>query len=252
MRILVIEDKQSHRESAKETLSAHELTIVKSFDEAMELMSQKIDKDNVQRLLVEAGFPTMPDSKDKERWSAYWKAHDEAGAMSVIPFPFEVVLTDMMMPMSRKTLAPGVFNSGEQVPYGFIIALKATLCGAKFVAMVTETNHHQGAMSAAIDHIGDAYYHGFKPNFVVNGARVMFVHTPFVEDPALGVECYNCVGGTACGYCRTPLDAKGKCPHAKEDAEHSKPCHVCNGKGTHDTTVHERKDWGKVLTDLTA
>ena len=72
MRVLVVEDKQSHCESAKETLSGHKLTVVKSFDEAMELMSQKIDEDNVQRLLVEAGFPTKPDSKNMERWSAYW------------------------------------------------------------------------------------------------------------------------------------------------------------------------------------
>ena len=195
--ILVIEDDEAHRKSAWETLSGHKVTIVKSFDEAMDLMEQKIDEENVQHILAEAGFRTMPDPKDGEKWSAYWKANREAEAKSGIPFPFEIVLTDMMMPMSKEKLVPEAFFPNDQVPYGFVIALKAALRGAKFIAMITDTNHHHGAMSAAIDHLGDAYYEdGFKPNFVVNGARVMFVHAPFLED--------------------------------------------------------ERKDWGKVLTDLTA
>lgn len=156
MRILVIEDKELHRKSAEETLSGHEVTIVKSFDEATALMEKKIDEGNVQRLLTEAGFPTKPGYEDSERWSAYCEAYSQATAKSVVPFPFEVVLTDMMMPMSKQTLAPEVFNPSEQVPYGFILALKATLFGAKFVAMVTDTNHHQSAMSASIDHLGTA------------------------------------------------------------------------------------------------
>lgn len=219
MRILVVEDKAPHRKSAEETLAGHEVTIVDSFDKAMEILPK-----------------------------------DSA--------PFEAVLTDMMMPMSRKTLAPGVFNPSEQVPYGFIIALKATLCGAKFVAMVTDTNHHEGAMSAAIDHLGQAYYRdGFKPNFVVNGAKVMFVHTPFVVD-VVPKSCPSCDGTGRCEYC----EGTGKTTQAVADkypgyrscvGQNCIQCRNSNGKcsgcnGTGDGTRHERKNWGQVLRDLIA
>lgn len=260
MRILVIEDKEAHRKSAEETLSDHEVTIVKSFDEATDLMKRKIDEGNVQRLLAEAGFPTKPDPKDKDRWNAYWKAHDEAEAKSVIPFSFEVVLTDMMMPMSNRTLAPGVFNPSEQVPYGFIIALKATLFGAKFVAMVTDTNHHQGAMSAAIDHLGRAYYEdGCKPNFVVNGAKVMFVHTPFVQKITKDVPCDRCAENPGvCSNCNgTGLnknpDWKPRECHSCSHTDTVGKCTQCKGTGRYDRTdTLDTKDWGKVLADLTA
>lgn len=259
MRILVIEDKQMHQNSARETLAGHDLTIITSFDEAIDAMKEKVDETKVKGLLAEAGFttePVRPEKDDKEGWArrqAYFDAKHNAEKQAVIPLPYDVVLVDMMMPVARKTaLGSGIHPYGEEVPYGFVLALRAALRGAKYVAMVTDTNHHKGAMSAALDYIGDGYYHTMAPNFTINGAKCMFVHAPFVEDPALGVKCHNCVGGTACGYCRTPLTPEGKCPRAKEDVAHSKPCHVCNGKGTHDTTVHERKDWGKVLADLIA
>lgn len=273
MRILVIEDKELHRKAAETTLSGHEVTIIKSFDEAMKLMEQEIDKENVQRLLAEAGFLTKPDSNDRERWNAYLETRDEANAKSVIPFPFDVVMTDMMMPMSMRTLAPGIFNSGEQVPYGFIITLKATMCGAKFVAMVTDTNHHQGAMSAAIDHLSEAYYQdGFSPNFVVNGAKVMFVHAPFVGVP--GTTCPECKGKKQvehdCYTCNGsgkklewyPLSSSGQitsyskqrpiegtiCEACRGTRKKTDNCHSCKGDGTD----HNGKDWGRVFADLIA
>ena len=261
MRILVIEDKEAHRKSAEETISGHEGTIVKSFDEAMNLMVRKIDKENIQRLLVEAGLPTTnPYYKDREKQTAYVNALFEAEAKSVVPFQFEVVLTDMMMPMSERTLAPGVFNPSEQVPYGFIIALKATLFGAKFVAMMTDTNHHQGAMSAAIDHLGRAYYEdGCKPNFVVNGAKVMFAHTPFVQKITKDVPCDWCEENPGvCSNCNgTGLnknpDWKPRECHSCSHTDTVGKCTHCKGTGRYDRTdTLDTKDWGKVLADLTA
>lgn len=153
MKILVVEDSPIHQASAIQTLEGHEVTIAKSFGEAMQIMM-------------------WGDSKD---------------------FPFEVVLTDMMMPMSKETLVPEAFKPDEQVPYGFIVALKASLCGAKFVAMITDSNHHKGAMSAALDYLGPSYYewiHGaefggsYRPHvFEINGARVVFMHAPFLGKP---------------------------------------------------------------------
>jgi CheY-like chemotaxis protein len=188
MKILVVEDKQIHQQSARDTLVGHDVTIIDSFDEAM-------------RLLV-------------------------AGS-------FEVVLTDMMMPMSRKTLARDLYDPEVQVPYGFVIALRAALCGAKFVAMLTDTNHHKSAISAALDHIGGASYHAFKPNFEINGAKAMFVHTPFVKDVIGKGSCYWCDGSGSC-----------------ETSHGIVKCTECTN-GQRDILDQVRKDWGRVLADLT-
>ena len=254
MKILVIEDKAIHCESAKVTLSGHDVTIVSSFDGAMDLMEKKIDQDKLRDLLAEAGFPKCPDQREKERWVAYWQLQSELEPKCVIPFPFEVVLTDMMLPMSRKTLGPRVYKPDEQVPYGFTIALKATLRGAKFVAMLTDSNHHEGPLSAALDHLGEAYYpsQGFVPNFSINGARVMFVHTPFCRDVVGKRVCRDCSGSGAeqccrgCG-CWNRLDIKGQCPHCSKDLD----CLACEGSGQEEEVQATKKDWGKVLADLT-
>src|SRR3989344_8247542 len=125
MKILVIEDSPKHQASALETLAGHDVTIAKSYDDAMALMNKRTG------------------------WKEGYK---------LIPLPFEVVLTDMNLPMSKDKLADGVFKSSEEVPYGFVLSLMAALRGAKFVAMVTDANHHYGAMSAATDHLQTAFY----------------------------------------------------------------------------------------------
>jgi len=253
MRILVIEDKEMHRKSAQETLTRHDVTIAKSFDEAMELMSERIDEKNVQRLLTEEGFPTEPDWKnDHEQYVAYSKVRHEAQEKSIIPFSFEVVLTDMMMPEDTDSHAIKIRNSKTQVPYGFVIALKATLCGAKYVAMVTDTNHHKSTMSAALDYLGGGYYEdGFKPNFVINGAKVMFVHAPFLEDILKDVPCDWCEERP--GVCST-CNGSGRDKHRGSECvmcrEDIGKCEQCKGTTRFDKQVYERKDWGKVLADL--
>lgn len=148
MKILVIDDNIIHRNAAKKALEGHDLTIAKSFDEALELLGSRYD------------------DKDTE---------------------YEVVLTDMNMPMSAQTISKELYDPEQEVAYGFVLALHAAQKGAKFVAMVTDTNHHRGAMSAALDHIGFPYYPseslgGFTPNFVINGAKVMFIHAPLIND----------------------------------------------------------------------
>jgi len=252
MKILVVEDKEMHRQSARETLAGHEVTIHSSFDQAIDAMKVEIDEENVQKVLTEAGFSRKPEQEDTQEYrKAYWKAHSEAEKASVIPFPFETVLVDMMMPMSRRTLASDAYNWGEEVPYGFVLALRAALRGARFIAVVTDTNHHKGAMSAALDHLGFAYYRSMRPNFTINGAKCLFIHTPFVKDLVKDAPCYSCRENPGvCGCCRGT--GTGYITH--------KPCHMCtDGKCTHckgtgkaDTTVEERKDWGQVLRDLTS
>jgi CheY-like chemotaxis protein len=219
MRILVIEDKQIHRESAQATLTDHEVTIAESYDEGMQHLLPKIDRGARDTLLEDSGYvenielslnyqearelggdqriaaardrckaADVPRDSELGDGLTFDRAQRVANARSVTPLAFEAVLVDMMMPMSEATLAPDVWVPDEQVPYGFILVLKAALRGARFVAMVTDTNHHEGAMSAALDHLGPGYYPDnddqppFAPNFVINGAKVMFVHAPFCRD----------------------------------------------------------------------
>ncbi len=182
MKILVIEDKQMHQDSARQTLVDHDVTLVSSYDEATKVLGSK-------------------------------------------GFNFEVVLTDMNLPMGSKNTLNEAFKSGEQVPYGFVLALMAAHCGAKYVAMVTDANHHKGAMSAALDNLGPTYYEswcgGFESVkvFKINDAKVVFVHTPFIGVPR--TTCPTCQGA-------------------------SSGCGVCVGDG-----LDRGKDWGKVLMDLT-
>lgn len=105
MRILVVEDKELYRASARKTLVGHEVTIVGFFDEAMELL------------------PLRDEGEEPE-------------AATYVP-AFDAVLIDMMMPMIQKKTFPGPFQPCVAVPYGFIIALRAALCDVKYVAMVT-------------------------------------------------------------------------------------------------------------------
>jgi CheY-like chemotaxis protein len=155
MRILVVEDKLKHQDSARRTLDGHDLTVVTTYDAALDLMK-----------------------RDK------------------LPLPFDVALLDLMMPMSPRTLAGGVYDPAKQEPYGFVLALRAASLGIPKIAVVTDTNHHKGAMSAALDVLGycrkgdrdsdwNCYWRDeLRPNFTINGAACMFVHAPFIDDEA--------------------------------------------------------------------
>ena len=250
MNILVIEDKELHRTAAQETLAGHDLTIVSTYDEACESFNVQYDEEKVQRLLAEAGWTVKPSGWDQK----YYQAEQAAREQSVLPFPYEAVLIDLMMPMSRQTLGPGHYRHGEQVPYGLILALRAAERGAKFVAVVTDTNHHQGAMSAALDQLGGCYYQaGAKPNFVINGAQCLFVHTPFKREFVKDDPCNDCHGSGKCQQCRgtgrrNDEYVQGTC----NVCQGSGKCRQCQGVGKWDhEVVTEKKDWGQVLKDLT-
>src|SRR3989338_8860011 len=165
MRILVIDDKQNHRDSALTTLQEYDVTIAASYDEAIKLMEVRYDSAVEEQHLRAAGItkqnPGYVNTEEgKREWKAYWDARRSALNAAEIPFPFEVVLTDMMMPMGDWGTLRDACDPSQHVPYGFVLALRAAQRGAKLVAMVTDTNHHKGAMSAAIDHIGGSYYSG--------------------------------------------------------------------------------------------
>lgn len=87
---------------------------------------------------------------------------------------FDVVLTDLEMPMSSNQLASHVFKLGELVPYGVLIAIEAAHRGAKFVAVVTDGGHHHGPFQAAID-----YFRTFPVK--IEKAKMVMMHAPMKD-----------------------------------------------------------------------
>lgn len=108
--------------------------------------------------------------------------------------PYDVVFTDLMLPMDDKGLYAEAFRRGELVPYGFVIVLRAALYKAKYVALVTDINHHTHAMAIAMDSIAHCGYDrwGQRPRFNINGATCMFAYAPLItpEELPLGVSKY--------------------------------------------------------------
>jgi CheY-like chemotaxis protein len=87
---------------------------------------------------------------------------------------FDVVLTDLHLPMSSKTMGSN-FKLGELVPYGVLLMVEAAHRGAKFVAVVTDLNHHADPFSAAFD-----YYSSFSVK--IDGAKTVMMHAPMNAD----------------------------------------------------------------------
>jgi CheY-like chemotaxis protein len=215
MKILVIDDSHLHQASAQQTLQGHDFVIAKTHDEARTLLDG-----------------------DRDR--------------SIAPQSFDVVLSDLLMPAGKKTQGPkGERYVGQEMPVGFALALLAVVRGAKYVAVVTDTGHHDHPASAMLDPFASECPHkydseGKPPRFVMNGARVGFYHSPctFVE----GSTCPDCGGSGRKDICHC-TDRNGGTPKTG--------CESCGGVGHYCWTCRNTgkargKDWGKVLAHLTA
>ncbi len=166
-RILVIDDKEVNHQSARETLKGHRLTHVSSYDEAVKQLKPAINLESLWKASELLGSPTG--DLRSTSWLKYFRANESLVDAFTERFNFDVVLIDMMMPMSRYSLRPGIYEEGVEVPYGPILALMAANRGAKYVLMVTNTDHHDRPISAALDHIK-------KDTIIINGARVLLTH----------------------------------------------------------------------------
>jgi len=83
---------------------------------------------------------------------------------------FDVVLTDLHLPMSSKTMGDK-FVLGQLVPYGLLLMVEAARQGAKHVAVVTDLSHHDDPFSAAFDHFSGC-------PVKINQANVVMMHSP--------------------------------------------------------------------------
>lgn len=223
MKILVIEDKQIHQQSARQTLEGHEVTIIGSFDESVELFKERCDWEKQKQLKSEGMH------------------YSEAMAQSMIPFPFEAVLTDMMLPMSSDGVNPSVFNPNELVPYGYLLALKAAQRGVKLVGLVTDANHHKVPIAMGLDLIQGK-------RFTINGAVCIFDYAEMVS-----------VSGTVCPTCGGQKKCDRRCGMCSGTGYNfAKPCEFCNGvgHGMYDCDACNKsgtelgKDWGHGLKNL--
>lgn len=139
LRILVIEDTPKHQASAKVGLAGHKLTVVTGYEEAMKLLGESmIDMQTCENTM------------------------------------FDVVLTDLQMPMSSRTLGSEAFNLGQLVPYGIMLMIEAAHRAVTRVAVVTDMNHHADWLSAAFDH--------FSYPVKIDGAKVLMMHAPMNAD----------------------------------------------------------------------
>ncbi len=87
---------------------------------------------------------------------------------------FDIVLTDLQLPMSSKSLGER-FKFGELVHYGVLLMIEAARQGARHVAVVTDLSHHDDPFSAAFDHFS-------RFPVTIDGAKVMMLHARLNAD----------------------------------------------------------------------
>lgn len=217
MKILVIDDTRVNLEAAKQTISSqHELTLASSYDEAYKLLEKPKD-----------GGPP----------------------------PFDVVLTDLLMPAgSVQQGGEGAKYVGQEMPVGFALALMAVLHGAKLVAVVTDLDHHKHPAAAMLDRLGSDGLDGRESDFVrihANGVPVGFVnYAPKVRVETVDCEVCGGVGTmpeTTCRSCEGNGKAHwligGQCNPCKGSGRETTKCSCYKGKSP-------GKDWGRVLESL--
>lgn len=158
MKILVLDDSFVNRKSARATLKDHDLVVVGTFDEAMDQLDPYWHECQIRKkLLIEHGFdeddaPYLANLKnDEDRKSLCQRLHEEAKQQASI-LPFDAVLLDLLIPASSRTMGEiGEQYIGKKSEGGNTLALRAIALGIRYVAVVTDMNHHNHPASAAFD-----------------------------------------------------------------------------------------------------
>jgi CheY-like chemotaxis protein len=96
----------------------------------------------------------------------------------------EVLLSDLLMPAEPCTLGrEGLKFLGHAIPIGLVLMLRAARASVKHVAVITDANHHNHPMSAALDWIAPAYWCGDEEAlFRINNAAVLIAHAPMTPE----------------------------------------------------------------------
>lgn len=161
MKILIGENNPHHLQAALEQLQGHELITATSFVETADHLKG------------------MKDSGVKNF------TYTDLGVLKV---DFDAALLDLMMPEEEtKAYQQSRVNPLKEWPYGLVLALRAIQCGVKYVGVITDTNHHVDAYSAALDLICPADWDrrkesdDYQPTFTLGESRLIIAHAPMVQ-----------------------------------------------------------------------
>ncbi|PIY93276.1 MAG: hypothetical protein COY69_02560, partial [Candidatus Magasanikbacteria bacterium CG_4_10_14_0_8_um_filter_32_14] len=186
MKILVIDDSPIHQESARQTIKEHDLTVVGTYDEAYELLERPYAKySDVNAGLIRMGFRANRWENPETRHNEYDR-EEERLKEELRPAPFDAVLTDLFMPAGSRIQVKGGEFVGQEMLVGFALALDAVLHGAKYVAVVSDGNHHHHPGVAMLDRLGDYHpwddKHPVPVRFEINRAHVGFFRVSCGKD----------------------------------------------------------------------
>lgn len=190
MNILVIDDSTNHQQAARQVLGEHNLTVVESYDGALKLL-----------------------------------ANEDDGGKLLLPY-WDAVLCDLLMPAGRSAQGDkGLKYVGQEMPVGWSLAITAALRGAKYVAVVTDMNHHHHPASAMLDAMTNMIFN-------LHGAKALFTnHVRMVGIEGTQGICMDCLGeGT------------------KFNGSNTYQCCTC--RGTKSTYAEKGKDWAEILDRL--
>ncbi len=215
MKILVIDDTKTHLTAALQTLVGHDVTICSNHDEALSLLEEQHD--------------TKEQTKRKEQYIAEgmsnWDAYKKSQEETRLPY-WDAVLCDLLMPAGRNAQGgEGMKFIGQEMAVGWSLALVAAKQGAKFVAVVTDMNHHHHPASAMLDRLN---HHFFK----IDEAKVMM--TNYV----------SLIGITGTEHICPECNGSGK-KYRDDKSEYE--CYSCEN-GT--TFAQHGKNWGEILNQL--
>jgi len=150
--------------------------------------------------------------------------YDEAAKL-VNAGGWDVVLSDLLMPAGKRSQGEGMKYVGQEMPVGWSLALEAVQAGAKYVAVVTDMNHHSHPASAMLDSISGTI-------FDINGSKVLMTNR---------IESVGIKDGThqVCATCNGTGDFPG-------DAKYG--CGDCGGDGF--KFQQSGKDWAEIFDRL--
>lgn len=188
MHILVITTNKETVAFMETTYGGHEhkIVVVESYDDAMELFERHIDMTDARSRLAKESYTSQPSiERERRRFLAFCHAWNKAKDESVISYTFDVVVTDMMLPMSKFQLDgrpcrdPFFISDGSLVPYGFTLAIKAAIHGARLIVIAMDENTvpnwlNRDQAHPGIDSLAEAYLNmGRSPDVTINGACVI-------------------------------------------------------------------------------
>ena len=168
MRILVFDDNEANREAARIQLQDHDLTIVGTYDEAQKALAPRIDQQKFKIAIQNT------DGTDDLNYSMIDKLRIDA---TIRPHhAFDVVLTDLLVPASSQHQG-SMELIGQQMPVGIFIGLLAAVgANVPYVAVFTDSDHHDHPASACFDSFNSVCGANKPVAFKIESSKVLLVN----------------------------------------------------------------------------